>query len=54
MNNPGPGCATIRLPDPCVKRVIFTLDAVLDLPGVPLALPPYRDRNIEHQRKIGG
>ena len=28
MNNPGPGCATVRITNPRVKRVILALDAV--------------------------
>ena len=53
MNNPGPGCATVCVTDPCVKAVILPLDAVFDLAGVPLALSPHRDRDIEDQREIG-
>src|SRR2546426_7732057 len=53
MDNPGSRCATICLTDPCVKRVILTLDAVLDLAGHLLALAPYRDRDVQHDRQVG-
>src|SRR5437899_6372947 len=52
MDNPGPGCATVGLPDPCVKRVILTLDAVPHLAGHLLPLPPHRHRNVQNEREV--